>query len=249
MILFQLNIYHGAYMPALLRYLRENPADIIQLQEVSGGIFSKSGDNLTELAEVIGFPYKVAKCASFDGDDESYMANVTFVHPRISIQKSEIMWMKEHGPIQELPLKDFENWPRNALYLELSENGKPFSAVNTHMVWGEDPYDKPYKTEQHNMLVEFMKTLKNPWILSGDFNVTPQSKLITGLNTFSTDWAKSLSYPNTLNPRTHRVKTLFPKGLAVDYVFTSPQVRVKEIKLVDAPDLSDHFGYLVTFDL
>lgn len=94
-----------------------------------------------------------------------------------------------------------------------------------------------------------MKTVSSPWILSGDFNVIADTMVIRSLNEIGRNLASEIGYPNTLNARTHKANHLFPPGLAVDYVYVNRDLDVTSFQLIDTPDLSDHFGYLLEFNL
>lgn len=97
------------------------------------------------------------------------------------------------------------------------------------------------------MLVEYMKNVPRPFILSGDFNLTSDSQTIQQLNNLATNLTLDNHVTNTLNAHTHKAKHLFPPGLAVDYIYTSKDVVVEKFAVVEE-DLSDHLGLIAMIE-
>jgi len=121
--------------------------------------------------------------------------------------------------------------------------------INTHWAWGPTPKDEPYKLEQAKSLIEFVTTIKDPFVLTGDFNVTSDSKIIQDLNQLGINHTVRNELTNTLNPHLHRAVDIFPKGLAVDYIYTSFTLGTEGFTLIDTPDLSDHYGLKITIEI
>ena len=137
----------------------------------------------------------------------------------------------------------------SALNLEFELDNRKFNIITTHLAWGSTPDDKEYKIIQARKLHDNLSKIENPFILTGDFNVTPDTQTVYIFNDLGKNWTTKLNVENTLNGRTHAVRQLFPPGLAVDYIFTSPGIDVKSFRLVDEVNLSDHFGLLLEFQV
>lgn len=265
--LLQLNIFKGAFLPEVIDYVRAQNIDILQFQEVSGGLLSDGGtynipgvekqtaregsdgiDTFQELIKKTHFSGELVSTFKYTKDSDSYFGNATLVNPKFAITNKDVIWLKDFMEI-EPDFNDWEQVGRAALVIELDIYGKPLYCINVHMAWGPHPNDEDYKIEQAQKLLEYVKTLKKPFILTGDFNVKPDTKTSGMFEEIGKNLLKESQIPNTLNPNIHPVKQLFPPGLPVDYVFTHPDIVVKDFKLVDSPDLSDHFGLLLTFEM
>jgi endonuclease/exonuclease/phosphatase family metal-dependent hydrolase len=156
------------------------------------------------------------------------------------------------------PYQEYDKWivggvfaqelARNALCLEFEFGRKKLWSINTHMAWGPTPIDEPYKVKQALKLQEFVKRVNDPFVLSGDFNVTKDSEIVRSFAKLGVNHAVFAGLTNTLNPRLHRAPQLFPPGLAVDFIYTSFGLDAYDFELVDSPDLSDHYGLKITIE-
>jgi endonuclease/exonuclease/phosphatase family metal-dependent hydrolase len=149
----------------------------------------------------------------------------------------------------EEEMRDYPAHPTNALDVVFEVSGQRIHCINTHLVWGPNPKDEPYKLEQGKVLYEYVKNLTEPFVLSGDFNVTPDSQIVRWIDELGVNHAVKHGITNTLNGNLHRAKVLFPKGLAVDFLYTSPSLQVTDFTLIDTPDLSDHYGLAITIEM
>ena len=77
---FHLNIEGGRKLDDVIAYVLENDFDIIHLQEVAGGYFSKDQgiDNLIKLQERLGYSASLTKTWHITNQPDSYFGNATF---------------------------------------------------------------------------------------------------------------------------------------------------------------------------
>lgn len=237
----------------VIEYIRENDFDIINLQEVGGKDQSKTvPDNFSYIKEKLGYKGELAISSTYRGDIDSYTGNATFYKPKYTFIEKEVIWLKPFMEVDQSYHIDREltkQLPRNALALKFEFANQQLWVINTHLAWGPTPEDEPYKISQGIILKEFLKKISKPFLLSGDFNVTKDSEIVKMISELSVNHAAEANLTNTLNPHLHRIKELFPKGLAVDYIFTSFEVKTEAFSLVDKPDLSDHLGLRITLRL
>ncbi|MDO8497978.1 MAG: hypothetical protein Q7S61_05555 [bacterium] len=240
--LLNLNILKGEFLPQIIDFVKKEDFDILHFQEVAGGKVAKDGvDCFSVIQKETGMTGFMPKAWHIPDDSSSYFSNATFYKPQFDLQKKETIWLYDAQEI-EYPRIPPENTPRNAVSLLLEIEGKKIYFINTHQAWGPTPVDNPLKLKQGNILYEYLKTLEHPFILSGDFNVSPTSQVIRQIDTLGINLTTQHHLTNTLNPRLHKAQVLFPKGLAVDFVFASRSLKVNNFKLIDNIDLSDHFG-------
>ncbi|HUD44717.1 MAG TPA: endonuclease/exonuclease/phosphatase family protein [Patescibacteria group bacterium] len=242
----QLNIESGRFLDEVIAFIQKHDFDIINLQEVSGGKFNKYNqfDIFQTLKEKLGYKGELTKTMIGKSDPQSYFGNATFFKPSFSLlNKKEIIWLKPFVELSELPKNNFQTLPRNALHLTLTKDNLTLNVINAHLAWGPTPLDEPYKINQANILIDYMKNVSQPFVLSGDFNVTPDSQIVKNFNQLARNLTVENHLTNTLNAKTHRVLSLFPPGLAVDYIYTSQDIKVDKFEAIKET-LSDHLGLM-----
>lgn len=244
----QLNINADNYWDKLISFLTSHDFDVIHFQELSGNetivsnIHSKR-DTFIELQKILEENYngEFSIEQRYTSSPDSYMANGIFYKNSFSlIEKKEII-LSEFEKFFPSNSTEYEKIGRTVLHLILEIESKQISFINTHFAWGGDHIEKPFQTEQGEILINYLKTVKPPFIFSGDLNLTPEQPLIQKIDTLARNLTAENHITNTLNPKNHRAKHLFPKGLAVDYIFTSKDINVTNFSVIDE-GLSDHFG-------
>lgn len=251
--IFHLNIQSGRFLDEIIAFVKQNDFDILQFQEVSGGKFNSFNheDNFEEIKQRLDYTGELTKRFTAINDPSNYFANATFIKADFSLIKKQVLWL---APFQEYaqfpPIRsDPQKTPYNLLHLTLEIRGKRLHSLNTHLAWGPTPEDEPYKVMQGKMLYEYVKQINEPFVLSGDFNLTNDSQVVKWMQTIGRDLATESRITNTLNSKTHHAPHLFPPGLAVDYIFVDKQTKVLDFQLIDKPDLSDHLGLMVKIEI
>jgi len=250
--LLQLNIESARFIEEIIAYIKNYNFDILQLQEVTGGTFNRyhAIDSFRELKKRLGYEGVLTKTTTRLNDESSYFGKAIFFKPTFTLVSQQVVWFKSAAQLKEFPKtpEEIQNLPHNALHIQLEKDGKTIDCINTHLAWGPTPEDQPYKLEQAKILVDYMKHVPAPFVLSGDFNVTPDSQIVKWMDAIGKNLTTEYHITNTLNARTHRAKTLFPKGLAVDYIYTSKKIQVKSFAVIN-DDLSDHLGLKMEFEI
>lgn len=251
--LLHLNIEGGRTLPEVVHFLKKKQYDVIHLQEVNGGTVRKSADEpFPTVKESLGYFGELSITMRKTGDPTSYFANATLYKPEFSVLQHEIVWLEPYKEFERYDPSDIpaiKKFSRNAIALLFGVGDKKLWFINTHLAWGPDPYDEPYKIEQGKILYNFLAALKDPFVLSGDFNVEKDSQIVQLIDKIGVNHAVLAGIKNTLNPHLHRSKYLFPPGLAVDFIYTNPSLQTSGFHLVDTPDLSDHFGLEITIEI
>jgi endonuclease/exonuclease/phosphatase family metal-dependent hydrolase len=252
--LLQLNINSDNYWDTLIPYLTSQDFDILQLQELTGENTNVANihshhDIFVELKKILQEKYngELSIAQRYTSSQTSYMGNAIFYKKNSTfIEKKEIT-LSSFG-IFPSESTSFEKVGRTTLHLKLEINGKQISFLNAHCAWGRDHIEKPFQTEQGDILLSYLKTVNPPFILTGDFNLTPEQPFIQKLDALARNLTAENKITNTLNPKNHRAKVLFPKGLAVDYIFISKDLQAKNFAVVDE-GLSDHFGLTAEIEI
>lgn len=241
--LLQLNIQKGHFLPEIIQYVKAHSFDVLTLQEVTGGTFSKNDDGtFALLKDKLGYKGEMIVDLIDQARKENYFGSAILFSPSIILlNKREI----RPSPLTHVEIKMQDDWKkvvRSALSLTLQKDNVLFETVTTHGAWSNSPYDTPEKIKQAEVISAHLQTLTVPFVFAADLNVVSETAVIQLYEKSAVNLTKKNMITNTLNPKTHYIPDLFPAGLAVDFVFTSPEIRVKEFALVDSPDLSDHYG-------
>lgn len=247
----QLNINSDNYWDKLLSYITKNDFDILQLQEMTGkdtltGNIHAKRDTFFELLKFLDKHYagELTITQRYTSSPFAYLGNATFFKKTFTLRaKKEIILSTLGGPFQSKS-ETFEKVGRKLLHLQLTIANKNISFLNTHFAWAKSPKEELHQTKQGQILIDYLHTVQKPFVLSGDFNLDPQQPLIQKLDKLARNLTSEHKILNTLNPSNHRVKNLFPPGVAIDYIFTSNDLQVENFSVVKE-DLSDHFGLTV----
>ena len=241
----------GRFLPKILKYLQKNDFDIINFQEVSGGQWSPftAKDLFAVFEKSLGYHGVLA--AHFN-NSRTYSGNATFFRKSFQLLDQKTIHLKKtRGPVDlnhRFLASRIKSFPRNALSLLLGKDNKQIRVINCHLAWGKSPEERAYHCVQNQRLINYVKTLPRPFILSGDFNLTDDSRTVKELDKLARNLTAEHKIKNTLNPRTHRVQKLFPPGYAVDFVYASKGVQPKKFQLIE-DDLSDHLGLKLDFEI
>lgn len=254
--ILQLNINADNYWSKLIPFLKSSDFDIIQLQEIAGKDTFCSNihcvrDCYQELQRLLGNSYRseLAIATRYTSSPTAYMANATFYKNNFQLFEKNIIKLHERTTPFSEELTHFEEAGRNFIHLKLQVADKTISFLNAHLAWAKTSKEEPHQTKQGAILVDYIKNLDQPFILTGDFNLDPQQPLIQKLNSLARNLITENNIVSTLNERTHRAKVLFPPGVAVDYIFVSGDLVVKTFAVLDKEDLSDHHALTTEIEI
>ncbi|MCM8532962.1 MAG: endonuclease/exonuclease/phosphatase family protein [Lentisphaeraceae bacterium] len=166
--------------------------DIVAMQEVDKNTRRIKKRNITkEIAELTGMHYAFGKAMNFDGGE----------YGEAILSKEPILEVINH------PLPAQENAePRAALeaIVQFPHSNKKYSFIATHLDHLESNSNRLMQVKAINKI---LSAKKQPYILAGDLNATPNSKTMKLIN-------QHLDFGNSRNP-TYPVKS--PK-LKIDWI-------------------------------
>ncbi len=174
-----------------------------------------------------------------------------FFHPHYLDNYGLMMLVKKEYTIREsgdvfvyhergyIPTGDVGNHARNIQYATCTVDGNDITFINFHGLWtdkeeGRGKQDIPERIKQSENILAFTRTLKNPFILCGDFNLLPTTESIKKIE--EAGLRNLIKEYNVSSTRTsHYTK---PEKFA-DYAFVSHGLTVNDFKVL--PDVvSDH---------
>lgn len=239
--MIQINVWEGKFLDDLVKFLKKEHADIITLQEVTSGNENLHTDTSLDL-----FPYlkdalgmEGALAPKFFSDEQSYIGNA--VLSKYPIISQNVFWLKRHNdflPRKEGLKKRTESC--NLLDVTIDLKGYHLHALSTHGAWTGEPVDTSEKIRQAHLLAKYLKKLGDtPFLLGGDFNMPPGTKVISLLETVAQNALYGSHITRTTHPVIHKTARVKPEGLLIDLIFISRHFKVLHI---DAPEvtISDH---------
>lgn len=133
---------------------------------------------------------------------------------------------------------DYNN--RNIVHVIINVNGTPCNVLTHHGHHSADSKDGgPENTEQNQKIADYISTLEGPIILTGDFNVHPESESLAPLHAILTNLPVKYGVEST---RTQLAK----RQEVIDYIFVSEDVIVENFEAREEL-VSDHKALLLDF--
>ncbi len=166
---------------------------------------------------------------------------LTLVNKELKIQNSgDIFVHKEKGFVPE---DDVGKHARNIQYVEIKMGDKTYTIINFHGLWnGQGKGDSEDRMIQSRRVIEFLKTIKTPYIFCGDFNLLPETQ---SLKMFEEFGIKNLvKQYNITSTRTSLYKK---EQKHANYVFVSQNIKVKNFKVLPE-EVSDHSPLYLEFE-
>jgi len=154
------------------------------------------------------------------------------------IEDGDVFVHQERGHVPE---GDIGKHARNLQYVTIKQEGTPQTVMNFHGLWnGKGKGDCPERLEQSDRIIEFARSRTEPFVLCGDFNLTPDTESLAKLERAS--MRNLISEYGITDTRT----SLYTKPVRyADYAFVSDGIQVQDFKVL--PDeVSDHAPLFLT---
>ncbi len=237
----QLNVWGGRLGKQIQNLIDQEKPDVICLQEavsIKGG--SNGGWFLTvdEIKRLYKMSLAYSPVISF-----SFMRrNAEFGNAILTKAKL----VNQNTVFTRLEYKkdfDFENDDyniRNLLHVVVDNKGKDLHILTHH--GHHVPNHKKGNEEtlrQCNQIAEYIKGLRGEIILTGDFNLEPNSESMEKINKILRNLAIETQLTTTRTPLTHKTEVC-------DYIFVNEEVRVKSFNALDDV-VSDHKALILEF--
>jgi len=261
MKLVSLNTWGGKYFKPLTDFIKQNQdADIFCFQEVySTNSEIKQYKNilranmLEELIKILSnYQYFYSKeISGFDSDPNPVHFNLTvgkaiFIKNGFNIQNKGDLIL--YGNIEEKELKkDFSNLAVTLQYINVVINNKIYTICNIHGTsFPGSKLDTELRLNYSKRIVDFLKDKDGIKILTGDFNLLPQTKSIKIFEEEMRNLIKEFKIKKTRS----NISPFFGKPdfqKFADYTFVSKDIKVKSFQVPDVK-ISDHLPMILKFE-
>ncbi len=148
-----------------------------------------------------------------------------------------------HKQKEFIPEGDVGNHARNIQYVMLQTDTGIRTVVNFHGLWnGRGKTDSEDRLKQSDRIVEFLKSLNNPFVLCGDFNLLPDTESLRKLENLGLrNLIKEYGITSTRTSFYNK-----PEKFA-DYALVSDGIEVKDFKAL-SDEVSDHTPLYLEFE-
>lgn len=243
-------MWAGTKWEALSEFLRENEFDILNFQEVAGaqthcGNVHCEVDCFERLQHLLGPKYvgQLTKTMTFTSNPlTSYEGNAIFYKNDFTLLKKHILTLFKGPEPFPSEKKTYEDETRDALHLTLERDAKTLDIISTHLAWAATNHEQLHQREQNKKLIEYVSHLPRPFVITGDFNISPNEQSILDLEKYGRNLTKEFGIKNTIDSINHVSWEKIKPGFPIDYIFVSPGVRVNNFEALIHVHMSDHVG-------
>lgn len=230
-------------------FKKHNDIDIFCLQE----IFNGKENNFAEKNEKKG---KVKEYNLFNLIQEVLPSHQSFFRPHLKDHFGLAMFIKKDILISDegeyfvhkhkdfFPIENLGFHARNIQYVTTKINNNDITILNFHGLWnGQGKSDTEDRINQSEKIIAFIKTLKNDFILCGDFNLSPDTKSLHMIEQ-ELDARNLIKEYGITSTRT----SLYTKeNKYADYVFTNKNIVIKKFEVL-SDEVSDHSPILIEIE-
>lgn len=247
-----LNIWHGGKLfSSVGNFINKESPDILALQEVqeTSGKTSKKQFKTYSLFKKL-LPYNFS---FFDPLFSFYQGKLKIDHgnaifSRYPIKNHKVYFFDLKYAVVDWDsahkLNRFEHFPRNMQWVQLKINNKLLNIFNLHGIWGKDGKDNSRRLKMSDIIVDKVKN-KEKVILSGDFNMDPNTKTIQNIEKVLKNVFKN-KLKSTFNIK-YKKDPVFSK-IVVDMIFISHDIKIVG-KRCPQVDISDHLPLIAVFEI
>ena len=171
------------------------------------------------------------------------------------IKSGQAIFVKKRFKVNasvKMPLyKELKNDVGFLQYASAQVDGKKLWLGNLHgKTHPGHKLDTPARLKQSKIIIDFFKTKKEAKIIGGDFNLLPQTKSIKMFEEGGyVNLIKEYKISTTRNRLAwNQLKKNEEKQLFADYVFVSPEVKVKNFSVPNL-EISDHLPLILDFEI
>ncbi len=244
--ILQWNIWHEEDPHAVAEYLKEIKPDIACLQEVKVQNWESKYDSTPQLlSSALGnaqFYYKSAQTWHTKDGDKSQGNMIISKHPILNTFYEYVQ-----GPFEVST--DYSQEGRVYVEATISVDDSKLTIGTTHLSYTHRFEATPAKEIEENKLIKLALQKPDRYILTGDFNATPSSRIVSELNKNMVSAGPDFKQ-NTWTTKPFNYGGFQEDKLSwrLDHVFTAKDIAVHKSEIL-ATKLSDHLPILVELEV
>ena len=242
-----LNIWYGKLLDDVIKFIKKENPDIISLQEVYDGkkMSPKWLNSYSLIKKELNYKYSSFAPAFYVEEKGKRINQGQVILSRYPVINQKIFFYDIPYGKFIFPAKDFSRVPRNLQKIRLNIKGKNLNIFNTQGIWGKDQLDNARRIKMSKKIIGQIRGKKYV-ILSGDFNVNPQTTTIKNIEKFLRNPFKK-KLITTINPKRIN-KAINERKSILDMVFVSSYIRILNFYCPKV-DVSDHMPLIIVFEI
>lgn len=261
MKLISLNTWGGRVYLPLMDFIRKHAqdtdifcfqeiyathSDIKQYKNIRANLLHELAKTLPDFTQ-----FYSKEISGFDSNPEPVDFDLTvgkaiFVGKNINVKSSGDLLIYGNRPERELKT-DFSNLPITLQYIDFVVNNNSYTVCNIHGTsFPGSKLDTKIRIAQSIKINEFLKTKQRLKIVTGDFNLLPETQSINILQQNLRNLIKEFNIKRTRsNLSPYFGKEDFQKF--ADYIFVSKDIMVKNFQVPEV-GISDHLPMILEFE-
>lgn len=239
--ILQWNIWYLEDIHNIADFLNINKADVICLQELT--INSDKQDRIhtpNYIAERLGYHVYFQEITF--ADNEMMLANAVF--SKYPITKTRTVWVNE-----EQGSGNYDDENRAYVEAVINIDGDELTIGTVHMSYTHKFELSKRKLTETKKLVEAINVNKERFVLTGDFNATPGSEVVSNIENILTNCGPAYDEKTwTTKPFSYNGFSADTLDWRLDYIFATNDIKVSKAQVLET-EYSDHLPILVEMEL
>jgi len=238
--ILQWNVWYKEDAKNILAFLRETDADILCLQELTQDSEANPGQDI--VADICRLGYDKTYKLTIDRAKNKMGNGIFSKHPIVS---SRTVYVQEEEP------GSIDYTKENRIYIEanIRFNQDELTIGTTHLSYSHAFTTSPEKEAEATRLYDEVNQHSNAFVLTGDFNTTPNSPIIKRFESTLKNAGPELERPTwTTKPFAYNGFEADTLKWRLDYVFSTPDINVITSDVLQTT-ASDHLPILTTIEI
>lgn len=247
MKLIQLNVWQGRLTRSLVRFLTEQDADIVTLQEVYSSpntLPSVHLDNFNILEQIMEkipeYSASVAPLYAFLVADKKVQFSNTILTKLPIIDESHTFTKGKY--VDDAANEPIQENTRNAQKVTIECRGTQLTIANMHSHWNIRPDDSEGSLDGMRKTIDFIGKKEGPTIICGDTNVNPTTQTSRLLDVYGTNLTREYGVTSTMTDQAAYLP------VAPDQIVVSEEINVLDFQVSNVV-VSDHRALILEFEL
>lgn len=237
----QWNILYSEAIENIAEFLKTHLADVVCLQEMTINY---------DKQKFIHTPHYIAAQLGY----HVYFQEITFMHKSMKLanaifskyplSNTQTVWInKEQGS------DTFDDENRAYIQADIDIGGKKITVGTVHMSYTHEFKPTKRKLAEASKLTKAIESTKTAFILTGDFNATPESEVINRIERQLKNCGPEYTEKTwTTKPFTYGGVNATTLDWRLDYIFASKDLKVDTTKVLQT-EYSDHLPVYTNFSI
>ncbi len=235
--ILQWNVWYLEDIKNITTFLKENKADIICLQELTIDFDKQNNIHTPEyIAKELG--YNVHYQEITFADKSVKLANAIF--SKYELSGTRTVWVN-----QEQGSGSYDDENRAYVEVKVTVDGKELTVGTVHMSYTHAFEPSERKLQETDALVEAIKDNSQNFVLTGDFNAHPDSKVIKRIESHFKNLGPDYDQKTwTTKPFSYNGFEADALDWRLDYIFGSSDIVVNSSEVLQT-EFSDHLPVII----